>query len=135
MGLLALIVIKIFYEGDVFLDTQFRSPSWTRFPDHLRLLISSLAEMHGHGIEAIRICPLHFRCTCLMFNYVRNAGRELTQKKRTYLVLRCCVNDVFTFLYVSTNYRYLLCGFLHTKEFAIPTSTPTIHAPWQLVGV
>jgi len=28
-----------FYEGDVFLDTQFRSPSWTRFPDHLWLLI------------------------------------------------------------------------------------------------
>ena len=26
-----------FYEGDVFLDTQFRSPPWTRFPDHLRL--------------------------------------------------------------------------------------------------
>jgi len=38
-------------------------------------------------------------------------------------------------VYVSTNYRYILCGFLHTKEFAIPTSTPTIHAPSQLVGV
>ena len=29
-----------FYEGVMFLDTQFRSPSWTRFPDHLWLLIS-----------------------------------------------------------------------------------------------
>ena len=28
-----------FYEGDVFMESQFRSPSWTRFPDHLRLLI------------------------------------------------------------------------------------------------
>jgi len=28
-----------FYEGDVFLDTQFRSQPWTRFPNHLQLLI------------------------------------------------------------------------------------------------
>ena len=27
------------YEGDVFLGAQFRSPSWTRFPNHLLLMI------------------------------------------------------------------------------------------------
>ena len=37
-----------FYEGDVFLDTQFRSPPWTRFPNHLQLLIilQRIVDLH-----------------------------------------------------------------------------------------
>ena len=43
-----------FYEGDVLLDTQFRSPSWTRFPDHLQLLIllHCIVDLHCY------YCPL-----------------------------------------------------------------------------
>jgi len=49
-----------FFEGDMFMESQFRSPSWTPFPDHLRLLIilHCIVDLHCYYRSVPLIRPL-----------------------------------------------------------------------------